>query len=130
VFGAERFDLQFAPTLIGLAWLAVYAWQARRREWDWPDRMPMLLLVSFVTASYGAWPFDLVILLPAVLHVAAGLAAGGERTRTTAAIAIWVAINGAALAMNLLHCTSEMFVWMAPSLLAGYVVLRPERATP
>src|SRR4051812_19620704 len=77
VFGEERFDLQFAPTLIGVVWLLMFAWQSRRREWEWPDRMPMLLLVSFVTASYGAWPFDLVILLPAVIQVAAGLAATG-----------------------------------------------------
>jgi hypothetical protein len=129
VFGEKRFDLQFVPTLIGVAWLAASAWQSRRREWDWPDRMPMVLSVSFVTASYGAWPFDLVILLPAVIQVAADLATTGDRRRIAAAAAVWVAINGAALAMNMLHYTSDMFVWMAPSLLAAYAVLRPGRPT-
>ena len=50
------------------------------RDWDWTEQMPLLLLVSFVTASYGAWPFDLVILLPAVIQVAAELT---DRTVTT-----------------------------------------------
>lgn len=130
VFGAERFDLQFAPTLLGLAWLVVVGWPDRNRRWDWPDRMPLLLLVSFVTASYGAWPFDLVILLPAVIQVAAELATGAGRGRTLAAALVHVAINATALAMNLLHCTSETFVWMAPSLLAAYLLFRPRRPTP
>ena len=125
VFGADRFDMQFAPTLLGLAWLTVVGWRDRNRRWTWPDRMPMLLLVSFVTASYGAWPFDLVILLPAVIHVAAGLAARADRVQTIAAGAAYVVINGAALTMNQLHYTSETFIWMAPSLLLAYAFLRP-----
>jgi hypothetical protein len=130
VFGAEHFDLQFVPTVIGLAWLTVAGWRERRRTWDWSDRMPLLLLVSFVTASYGAWPFDLVILLPAIIHVAAGLDPGRDRPRLLAAVACYVVIDGAALAMNLLHLTSEKFVWMAPSLLVAYVFLRPGSSRP
>jgi hypothetical protein len=125
VFGAEHFDLQFVPTLIGLTWLAVYGWRHRHDQWDWADRMPLLLLVSFVTASYGAWPFDLVILLPAVIQVAAGLDPRRDRGRLIAAASAYLLIDGAALAMNLLRLTSEKFVWMAPSLLVAYVLLRP-----
>jgi hypothetical protein len=130
VFGAERFDLQFVPTLFGLAWLAAAGWWSRRQEWSWPERLPMLLLVSFVTASYGAWPFDLVILLPAVIRVAAGLDPVLDRPRLIAAAAAYAAINGAALIMNLLHVTSEKFVWMSPSLLLAYVLLRPGSSRP
>jgi hypothetical protein len=130
VFGAERFDLQFAPTLAGLAWLIAVGWRDRRREWNWAERMPMLLLVSFVTASYGAWPFDLVILLPAIIQVAAGIAATADRGRALIAGAVYLAINAVALAMNLSHCTSETFVWMAPTLLAAYVLLRPRAPSP
>ena len=130
VFGAERFDLQFAPALLGLAWLAATGWRGRHREWDWANRMPMLLLASFVTASYGAWPFDLVVLLPAVIQVGAGMATNGDRGRVLVAGAVYVAFNAAALAMNLTHCTSETFVWMAPSLLAAYALLRPRSPSP
>lgn len=127
-FGEHQFGLQFAPTLIGLAWLAFEAWRTRDRAWRWDERMPMLLLVSFVTASYGAWPFDLVVLLPAVIRVAAGLARNGDRTRIGIATLAFVAFNGAALAMNILGLTSDKFVWMAPTLLVAYLALRPDPA--
>jgi Glycosyltransferase family 87 len=130
LFGEGHFGLQFVPTVIGLGWLIWEAWRSRDREWVWRDRMPMLLLVSFVTTSYGAWPFDLVILLPAVLSIAAGLAGWPDRRRIALAVGLFVLINGAALALNLLHITSEFFVWMAPSLLAGYLLLRPAHLRP
>jgi hypothetical protein len=130
IFGAERFDLQFAPALVGLAWLIAIGLRDRRREWDWAERMPILLLVSFVTASYGAWPFDLVILMPAVIQVAGGIAATADWARALFAGAVYLAINVVALAMNLSHCTSETFVWMAPTLLAAYVLLRPRTQLP
>jgi hypothetical protein len=130
VFGEDRFGLQFAPTVIGLAWLAYVGWRDRGRPWDWSDRMPMLVFVSFLTASYGAWPFDLVILLPAVVRVGAELAPSHDRPRIMTAVVAYAAINAAALAMNLLKQTSETFVWMAPTLLVAYVLLRPRRPTP
>jgi hypothetical protein len=129
-FGPERFDLQFVPMVFGILWIVAVGWRDRNRPWDWAERLPMLLLVSFVTASYGAWPFDLVILLPAVIHVAATLDVRHDRTRTIAALVAFVLINGIALAMNLGHFTSETFAWMAPSLLIAYVFLRPGRSTP
>jgi len=128
LLGEERFSLQFVPTLVGLAWLAAQGCMQRGRSWDWLDQMPMVLLVSFVTASYGAWPFDLVILLPAVIQVAATLARQGDAKRIVLAIVLFVAINGAALAMNLAHVSSDRFVWMAPTLLAAYLLLRPRSA--
>ena len=39
----------------------------RDRDWNWSEQLPLLLLVSFVTAPYGAWPFDMVLLLPAAM---------------------------------------------------------------
>jgi Glycosyltransferase family 87 len=128
LFGEERFSLQFVPTVIGLAWLAVHGWMQRERSWNWSDQMPMVILVSFATASYGAWPFDLVILLPAVIQVAAGLSRLAGARRIVLAIALFAAINGTALAMNLAHVSSDRFVWMAPTLLAAYVLLRPRSA--
>lgn len=130
VLGAERFDLQFVPTAVGLAWLIAWARWQRGREWVWAERLPMLLLMSFVTASYGAWPFDLVILLPAVIQVAARRIVAGDRRSIVVAAMAYLAINGAALAMNLHHCTSETFVWMAPTIAAAHVLLRPGASRP
>jgi hypothetical protein len=128
--GEERFGLQYIPMAIGFAWLVWEAWRSRARPWSWLEQMPMLLLVSFVTASYGAWPFDLVILLPAVIQVAAGLARNGDRTRIVSALAAYAAIIIGALLMNRLGLTSDKFVWMAPSLLIAYLIFRPRPAAP
>jgi hypothetical protein len=125
VFGADQFRLQFVPTACGLAWLAFDGWRLRYQDWDWRERMPMVLLISFVTASYGAWPFDLVILLPAVIQVGAEVTAAGDRRRIVLAGLAFAAIAAGALTMNVLKVTSNWFVWMAPALLVAYIVLRP-----
>jgi hypothetical protein len=65
-FGADQFRLQFVPVAAGLAWFA-WHWRKAGKDWDWREQLPLLLLVSFVTAPYGAWPFDMVLLLPAVV---------------------------------------------------------------
>jgi len=128
LFGQEQFGLQFVPTLIGVVWLAAHRWRHRHRHWTWLDQMPLVLLVSFATASYGAWPFDLVILLPAVIQVAAQLARTGDARGIALGVILFVAINGAALMMNRLQFTSDRFVWMAPTLLVAYVLFRSRSA--
>lgn len=125
--GEAVFGLTFLPTLIGLGWLI---WQANRcatKKWDWLEQFPILVLVSFVTASYGAWPFDLVILLPAVIQAACGLAKRADRQWIVAGIAFWIAINGAALLMNVLKIGSFWFIWLAPAILIGYLILHPAK---
>ena len=61
-FGPENFRLQFVSVALGLVWFAWYRWQ-KRAEWNWGEQLPLGLLVSFVTAPYGAWPFDMVLLV-------------------------------------------------------------------
>ena len=124
-FGSDQFGLQFVPAVLGFLWLAYEGWRTRHTGWDWRERMPMILLVSFATASYGAWPFDLVILLPAVIQVGAEVIATGDRRRIALAGLTFAAIAGGAIAMNVAKVTSNWFVWMAPTLLVAYVVLRP-----
>jgi hypothetical protein len=121
-FGAEYFRLQFVPVAFGLAWFAWYRWK-NRRNWNWAERLPLVLLVSFATAPYGAWPFDMVLLLPAALalflksraawEARPGWSPGSPRF-TVAALA---AINIACLAMNLAQSGSFLFLWVAPAML-------------
>jgi hypothetical protein len=124
--GGEKslFLLQFVPAAIGLGWLLWCGWSTRRQPWDWRARMPMILLVSFVTASYGAWPFDLVILLPAVIDIAARAARSPDRGARKLAIGCWIAFNCLALGQNMIFkAYSFYFLWMAPLLLVLYVLL-------
>jgi hypothetical protein len=125
-FGEERTWLQFVPTAIGLIWFPVY-WLSHRRTWTWEFQVPMLLLVSFLTTSYGAWVFDLVILLVPILQAAVWACSDRERRLVQLALGCYVAINGAALAMNLGEASYPAFVWMTPAIFVSYLALRRMR---
>jgi Glycosyltransferase family 87 len=139
VFGEELFRLQFIPMLLGLAWFA-WHWRKRSSEWNWTEQFPLLLLVSFVTAPYGAWPFDMVLLLPAAVWLVVkkcgplapragetARGASGPHLRGHFVLAGLVAVNLGCLAMNLLNTlhvmtiTSFWFLWVSPAVLAIYV---------
>jgi hypothetical protein len=123
VSGEGHFRLQFVPVAVGLAW---FAWHWRNAgRWDWADQLPRLLLVSFVTAPYGAWPFDLVLLIPAVAQVAARAT---EPARVPL-LAAFVAVNLGCLAMNVAGVSSFWFLWVAPALLVLHTIGMNSRRT-
>jgi hypothetical protein len=80
----------------------------------------MVLLVSFVTSPYGAWHFDLVLLLVPLLATAASLASNPGQTRTRWLIGFYVVANGIMLVQNLLGLYSYTFAWVAPVTLLMY----------
>ncbi len=121
-FGRQRFWLQFLPPLLGVAWLVPH-WLRHRRAWDWQEQLPLLLLVSLLTTSYGAWAFDLVVLLLPVLGTAAVLARPGRRSLALGALAGYLALNALALGLNLLGVDGFWFLWLTPAALVGYLVL-------
>ena len=129
-FGEELFRLQFLPVLVGLAWFA-WHWRTAGRTWNWTEQLPLLLLVSFVTAPYGAWPFDMVLLLPAVMRLGlqcsplAPRAVVSESARGASGphfVFALFAVNLACLLMNLFHAGSFAFIWVSPAILALYVL--------
>ena len=128
--GAEFFRLQFIPVVLGLVW---FAWHWRRftsasssdgRVWDWCEQLPLLLLVSFVTAPYGAWPFDMVLLLPTAMWLIIRTTPPTRRF----IIAGLVAVNLGCLVLNLLHITSFWFLWVSPAVLGLYILARMRRS--
>jgi hypothetical protein len=108
-FGSQHFGLQFVPVVLGLAWFA-WHWWPRRRTWDWAAEVPTVLLVSFLTSPYGAWHFDLVLLLVVVLRRAGDPAAGRLRWA-------YFAMNMLMLAVSVTGATSVWFGWVAPAIL-------------
>lgn len=117
-FGMEHFNLQYVPTAVGMLWLAWYGYR-HRREWDWAERLPVLLLASICTAAYGAWVADSVLLLPAIIAVAARLAIRNERTSVLLAATIFVVLTFLTLLIERLP-TTQLYVWIPPIYLVTY----------
>jgi hypothetical protein len=122
-FGESRFGLQFLPPLAGLAWFAVM-WRQHRAAWDWADRLPVLLLVSMLTAPYGAWPFDVVVLLVPLLRVATAVARNPRPAPARLGLALYFAFNAAGALLLAYRVDFLWWVWMTPALLMSYVVMR------
>jgi hypothetical protein len=122
--GDGPFGLQFVALAPGLAWLAWHGWR-RHSRWDWDEQLPPLLLASLLTAAYGAWPFDLVLLLLPVLRVAAALPRAGRGRALFLAGAGHIIINGLALGLVAHEAEYLWFIWMSPALLLAYLVCQP-----
>ena len=128
-FGTGRFALQFVPVLLGVAWFAWYQLRGHGGR-NWPAALPWLLLVSFVTSPYGAWHFDLVLLLvPVVQRAAEFSTAGWQRHRL--AVGVYVVAVAVMFWLNVAGVASVWFLWVAPLLLALYAATaRPAAPAP
>lgn len=86
---------------------------------DWARLLPAVVGLSLLTAPYGAWPFDLVLLLVPVLAAAARVAAGPTPAAVGVGVGGLIAVNAALLVMMLNCVSSEWYVWVTPVVLAG-----------
>jgi Glycosyltransferase family 87 len=119
----DNFRLQFLALLPGLAWFVPWFYWHRNR-WEWQEQMPWLLLVSVLTTAYGGWPFDLVLLLVPVMQIAARVQGRESARLRYAAIAAHVVIGLIAVAQIALGVEYFWFIWICPTILAGYVGFR------
>ena len=124
LFGAGQFWLQFVPPAVGTAWFLLY-WRRHRATWDWSEQMPWLLLASLVATAHG-WEYDQVVLLLVVVPVAVGVL--GMRRAMTAfwIVCVYLAVDGLALLLNLLHSPAFFYIWLAPALLSWYWIARKQ----
>jgi Glycosyltransferase family 87 len=124
-FGHELVWLQFVPTILGLVWFPFY-YVRRRARWDWAEQTPLLLLASFLTTSYGAWVFDLVVLLIPTLCAAVWVVSAGRGRLTAWAVASFLVGDGIALLLNLGGAAYLSFIWMTPAILVGFLLLKSQ----
>jgi hypothetical protein len=119
LLGPERTWLQFVPMGAGIFWLGLYGLR-HHVDWLWVDRIPLLLLVSVVTAPFG-WPFDQVVLIPAVLQAMIQMSATSRGRIVYGAIISYLAINIAAFAVH--SRISDIWqLWLGPALLIWYLL--------
>ena len=122
----ESFAVSLMP-LAALAAATVALWWAHRRRWDWPAAAPWLVLGSMMAPTYGAWLYDLPLLLVPVVAVAARLS-GDPR----AGAARWVALGWfAAVSLGVFVALKSVpnaaawtgFVVVTPAVAAGVSVV-------
>lgn len=118
------YPLQLLPALLALVWF-FFHWRRSESGWQWPDEMPMLLLISMLTISYG-WFFDQVILLPCVLRAAAW-AITGRRGMLIGIAAPFLGINAAVLVLILEHRTTFWYAWTVPAWFLLYIFASAQR---
>ncbi len=115
----EPFRAQFLPLAFVLPFVGVY-WYRRRAEWNWTVELPRVVLVSMVAAPYGAWGFDLVVLLVPVVQAAVWLVA--HRALAIRFAIAFGTLNILAL-LTLLRENSMTNVWLAPAVALGYLAV-------
>ena len=119
LLGFERTWLAFVPMVLGIIWLGLYGLRYRA-DWLWAERIPLLLLVSVVTAPYG-WSFDKVVLIPVLLKAMIQVLATNLLRIVSGAIISYIVLNIAAFALNGRISDFWQF-WMAPVLLIWYLL--------
>jgi len=114
----------FVPTLLGLLWFIPH-WRRQRDAWDWTEEMPLLLLMSFVTAPFG-WVLDQVVLLPAAIQAGVWVLRSVRPQVRIAALIGYIAVNAPPWLMAMRRTDQFWYIWIAPALLLGYLLLRRE----
>jgi hypothetical protein len=127
-FGLDKLWLQYVPAGFGLAWFAFH-WSRHCRRWVWAEQVPVLLIASFLTASYGAWQFDLVVLLIPVLQLAVWVSRPDRSRDVGFALMAFLGFDAIALFLMDIRYTDQYWhVWMTPMILYCYLSLRRGRA--
>jgi Glycosyltransferase family 87 len=119
MLGTERVWLQFLPSIGGCVWLSFY-YRQQSSSWTWREQTPLLLLVSVLTASYGAWTYDQVVLLLVLFASVQRVDPDASQTRQMFLVSLFLAANVTAFVMNLRGVNEIWFFWMAPVWLGLY----------
>jgi hypothetical protein len=111
--------VQAIPEGLGLALCVRYYWR-RRDQWNWRVDGAAMLLVSTMVSPYS-WPFDQLLMLPAIIHVCS--------VRTGRRWAPWLALVNAVVVLILLiriPLSSPLYAWSATACLIWYVWARKQ----
>jgi len=109
--------VQGVPSALGIAFCCRYYWR-RRDGWHWRIDGAALLLISAMVSPYS-WPFDQLLMLPAIMHVCA------TRMRNKT-VPFLVVVNGVAalLLLRTIPLSSPAYAWSGTACLIWYVWAR------
>ena len=116
LLGGDYFWLQFFPTILGVFWLFVY-FSKRKKDWDWFEQSPLIILVSLVTTAYG-WSFDQPAALVAILPIFVVITSNPWEKASTIIVSTYLLI----ILLNVISPENEIFLfWFAPVLLIWFL---------
>ncbi len=119
--GVDKFWLQFIPPLAGGIWF-LYYWLKYRNSWSWALALPILLLVSQVTAPY-TYTYDQVVLLPAITLAVQWLNKDWKRWPAIIMAVLFIIVSILDLTLHI-KLNDFWFVWLAPAWLAWYLIVQ------
>jgi hypothetical protein len=119
--GTDKFWLQFIAPIFGGLWFLFY-WYKHHDSWSWLISIPIILLVSQVTAPY-TYTYDQVILIPAIILACIWLVKDWKRWSTLFFIGVFLLINILDLVLHM-KLSDFWFIWMAPALLIWFLLIQ------
>ena len=123
-FHVDQTWLHLAPTFLAAAW-SIDHWRRHKHYWRWIEQLPLVLLVS-VASSFFVWTYDQVVVLPAIIEGAIWIRQSSVPWHRFWAARIYIAINFCHLVLRFWLAEELWYFWLAPALLANYLVFRWE----
>jgi hypothetical protein len=103
-----------------MVWVLFYWWRYRT-DWQWSERLPLILIVSLTTSAY-TWTFDQVVFLPAIIQGASWLVRQRLPWYKSIAALLYVGIDLAHGALRVFVAEELWYFWLAPALLVAYLI--------
>lgn len=128
VGGAERFWVQWIPSLLILAMIPAL-WSRTRRNWNWIAYGPGILALGLLAGPYGL-VHDLVLLIPCILLMAVMVRQVSDVSVRRIVLWGYVAMCIAIWFGQLRTGSSFVQVWVAPFILFFCITLRWTSAAP
>jgi hypothetical protein len=122
-----KFPIQFLPPLAGTLWFLSY-WQHYKESWNWPEQIPLMILVS-MTFGFYAWTYDYVLMLPAVFDGFDRVRSANSQWHRSSPVLFYGCTNVVYLIAKLFITTDLYYFWLAPAFLFAYTVLVARAAT-
>lgn len=111
---------QTLPSFLAMVWVLFYWWRYRM-DWQWSERLPLILIVSLTTSAY-TWTFDQVVFLPAIIQGASWLVRQRLPWYKSIAALLYVGIDLAHGALRVFVAEELWYFWLAPALLVAYLI--------